>query len=196
MIAYAPQPGDFFLAQLVPGVGRFAVELGELLIGDASRYSHAGVILDDGQAIEAMPGGARIFDTGELAERRGLTTYSRWALTDYERSMIVRTARSLVGTPYSWEDYGSLALANFHIRPDWVVRNLRSSGHMICSQLAAFAYQFDLVPPELANGRPVQGTALGQVYVPSGRWMFTDQRWTGDVTPGDLTYVLYGPEGS
>lgn len=189
-----PLPGDWFLSQLSPGLGRVAAGLGEFCIGDASRFTHAGVVLDHGEAFEAMPGGARIVRLTQVQARPGLLTYSRWVVSNLDRADMVRTARSLVGTPYSWLDYASLTALNMHIRPEPFRRYVENTGHMICSQAACFATTFSLVADP--GNRPVHSTRAGLVYVPSGRWPFANRRWTGDVTPGDLSYILDGPEDS
>lgn len=198
-----PLPGDYFLSQLSPGLGRTAAELGQFCTGDASRFTHAGMVLDHGEAFEAMPGGARIVPLTQVQERPGLLVYSRWTLSNLDRADIVRTARSLEGTPYFWGDYASLAALNFGVRPEFVRRYAENTGHMICSQATCFALTFSLVsaesgaalrPAVAGQQAPIHSTRGGLVYVPSGRWPFRNRRWTGDVTPGDLTYVQYGPE--
>lgn len=68
--------------------------------------------------------------------------------------------------PYSVADYFALAAHRLHIPAPHLKRYVRSSGHMICSQLADAA-------------------------AAEGGWhLFEDGRWPGDVTPGDL-YRLY-----
>jgi len=157
-----PQPGDFGLSR-IGGVVGWWIALGQLLTGDASRYTHAFVVLDDNTVIEAMPGGAVITP---LAEYKGKAVYSRIDLTPDQRFAIVSEARKLVGVPYSFLDYLALALAHFGIRPKKLREYIKTKGHMICSQL------------------------VDEVYRRAGITMFDDDRLPQDVTPGDLANYL------
>ena len=73
-------------------------------------------------------------------------------------------ARELVGTPYSFLDYLSLALlhAGFRKWGSWARNRVTSSGHMICSQLVDAA------------------------LTDTGFHVFEDGRLPQDVTPGAL----------
>lgn len=164
------RPGDFFVGQIGNPLTAFWVGIGQAIIGDGSRYNHAGIILNRGELIEAMPGGARIVPITELYGRPGPTAFSRWNLTDAQRAAIVAVARPLEGRPYSFLDYLSLALLHLKIRPDWITDRVAGSGHMLCSQL------------------------VDHVLSECGHRVFVDGRLPGDVTPGDLAYVLDGPE--
>lgn len=162
-----PGPGDFGLVAITGRVGTL-IRVLQWLNGDGwSGYQHAFVVLDDGTLLEAEPGGARVMP---LSEYDGTdVTFSSWTLTDVQRADIVRIARSLVGTPYSALDYAALALHRFRIPAPWLRRYIASRGHLICSQLV------DLV------------------YHDAGVELFTDGRWPGFITPGDLIPVLTGP---
>lgn len=158
-----PRPGDFGLTKIQGGTG-WLVKLGQLLNGDASEYTHAFVVLDGGELIEAEPGGAKIRPLSVYDGRE--VFYSNLPLTDAQRTQIVAAARVLVGTPYSIADYVALALARLGLRWRWLERYVTSSGHMICSQLVDHA------------------------YCVAGVHLFDDGRLSQDVTPGDLTYAL------
>jgi uncharacterized protein YycO len=163
----SPQPGDFGLVS-IRGFPGLLVRIGQGLSGDGWHdYHHAFLVLDDGEVFEAQPGGARIRPLSDYDNTNAV--YSSWPLSDEQRAAIVREARPLVGTPYSWLDYLSLALLHFGIRPAWLRRYVADTGHQICSQL------------------------IDHVYLRAGLHMFSDGRWPGDVTPGDLTLVLSGP---
>ena len=167
-----PEPGDFFVTE-IKGRGHKYVTLAQAIIGDASRYSHAGIVLDNDEIIEAMPGGAIIASQGYYREIKNarVTQYSKWTLTDTNRENIVREARKLEGTKYSWLDYVSLGLTHtLPFRPNRLRKYIANTGHMICSQL------------------------VDEVYYRAGLHMFADKRWSGDVTPGDLSYILNEPE--
>lgn len=162
-----PLPGDFGLVS-ISGMGGFLVRLGQGLLGDGwSDFHHAFLVLDNNEILEAEPGGARIVPLSNYAGTNAV--YSDWDLTDEQRAALVRIGRSLVGTPYSWLDYLSLALHRFHIPAPHLRRFIADSGHMLCSQL------------------------IDAAYLRAGLHMYDDGRWSGDVTPADLTLVLHGP---
>jgi uncharacterized protein YycO len=162
-----PLPGDFGLVS-ISGIAGFGVRLGQWLLGDGfSDFHHAFLVLDNGEVLEAEPGGARIVPLSNYDGTNAV--YSDWDLTDAQRADLVAAARTLVGTPYSWLDYLSLALHRFHIPAPHLRRFIADSGHMLCSQL------------------------IDAVYVRAGLHLFDDGRWSGDVTPADLTRVLHGP---
>lgn len=157
-----PNAGDIGLTR-IHGFTGFWIGLGQLLNGDASRYTHAFIVLDDGTLIEAEPGGAAIKPLSEYDGEDVL--YSKFALSDEQRATIVDTARSLKGTPYSFLDYVFLLLYRLRIRVPWITKRVESNKHMICSQLVEYCYEqagIDLVP----NSKP------------------------NYVTPGKLTYAL------
>lgn len=170
-----PQPGDFFLVPMEGRVG-FLIRLGQWLNGDGWRkIQHAGILLDDGLTVEAMPGGAIL---GRIARYNPETVV--WSdfevvgsgpdydgpVSDLERVAIIYAAEGYVGVPYSFLDYVGLALARFRLRPRWLKRYIASTGHMICSQL------------------------VDQCYQDAGLQLFRDGRIPGDVTPADLFNVL------
>lgn len=166
MLTYKPQPGDIGLAKIHGLTGAF-VAFGQLLIGDASRYTHAFIVIDDERVAEAEPGGARY---GSLQKyiAEGAVFSSHVQLTPEQRAMIVATAEGLIeaGTPYSFLDYVALALHRIHIRPKFIEDYVASSGHMICSQMADFCWQ------------------QASVH------LFSDCRLPQDVSPGDIANAL------
>jgi hypothetical protein len=166
-VTYQPQPGDIGLT-VITGWGRF-IRLGQWLNGDGfADYEHAFVVSEYRQGlpktpwiVEAMPGGAQHVKNWHPADR---TVYLR--CPERYRAAVAASARGFVGVPYSVADYFALAAHRLHIPAPHLKRFVRSSGHMICSQLA--------------------DTAAAE-----GGWhLFEDGRWPGDVTPGDL-YRLY-----
>lgn len=166
MTSYQPQPGDFGLSTIGGALGRF-VSFSQLVVGDPSRYQHAFIVLDDKTVVEAQPGGARITPLDRWLANAGRKplAFSEADLTEGQRAALVAAARELVGTPYSFLDYLSLALLARGCRPKWILRRVRSSGHLICSQL------------------------VDTVYNRTGLPLFSDGRFSGDVTPGDLAYL-------
>jgi len=142
------------------GVG---VSIGQAIIGDGCRFTHAWIYVGDGDALEAMPGGARARPYAP-----GYGPIYRLPLTTEQRASVALYARQLIGRPYSFADYAALALHHRAPRARitaWVRRYVTDSGHMICSQLVDY------------------------VLCRSGYHVFDDGRLPQDVTPGDLYYA-------
>ncbi|WP_369147075.1 hypothetical protein [Streptomyces sp. R44] len=160
-----PLPGDFALTKIGGLTGRF-VAAGQALVGDAAPVQHAFVYVGNGEIVQAMPGGAELIRLEDASEPVVWST-GRFDLTAWQRTHITTAAFSLVGTPYSFLDYASIALAHWRIRPRWVREYVADSGHMICSQL------------------------VDEVYRRAGVDLLPETRLAGDVTPGDLWRVLH-----
>lgn len=159
-------PGTFGLTQIGGLLGALIV-LGQLLVGDGSKYTHAFIVLDDGTVMEAMPSGARIRPLADSLDRPAPIAFS-WAvpLTAPQRAAIVAEARACEGVRYGFSAYLHLVLSRLGIRWGWLVRYLERSGRMICSQLVDHA------------------------YARAGVQLFDDGRAPFDVTPGDLANLL------
>lgn len=156
-------PGRIGLTQIHGETGRL-IRIGQGLNGSGFEdYEHAFLDLGDGTRIEAEPGGARI---RPLSELRPETVY--WcdniyhSVPGYVRQDIADEARKLKGIPYSFLDYGALFLHRIGVDTRWLQRYIGSTGHLICSQLVDLA------------------------YIRGGFRIFSDGRWDGFVTPGDL----------
>lgn len=133
-----PYPGDFGLTKISGLTGK-AIAAGQALVGRPAPVQHALLYIGNGLVVQAMPGGA------ECIPLEDANPVVKWStnhvlLTPYERILIVRAAQELVGTPYSYADYGSIGLARWHIRPAWVRDYVADTHHMICSQLVDYAY--------------------------------------------------------
>lgn len=162
-----PQAGDFGLVAIRGEAGRL-IRIGQWLNGDGlGQYQHAFLVLDNGELVEAEPGGARIRPLTEYDDTNVI--WSDWSLTDEQRGHLVAAGRALVGTPYSALDYFALATHRLHIPMPGLRRYVADSGHMICSQL------------------------VDEVYRRAGLSMFADGRWPGYVTPMALVKALHGP---
>ncbi|KQX43530.1 hypothetical protein ASD97_26015 [Streptomyces sp. Root63] len=114
--------------------------------------------------VQAMPSGA------ELIRLEDASPVVMWStdlidLTELQRCDIVIAALDLVGTPYSFLDYLSIALERLGFHSKLIRDYVQSSGHLICSQLVVLAY-------ERAGIELFPGT------------------FPGDVTPGDLHRLL------
>jgi len=165
---FEPLPGDFLLTDIYGWVGK-GVAFGQFVIGDKSPYEHAALVLDSGEVVEAMPGGAIISPLSKYigTKRTHRALFVRPPLEPWQRVLIGDFGRELAGTPYSFLDYASIALEHWKIRPQFIVDRVASSKHLICSQLVDYA---------LREG---------------GFQLFEDGRFHGDVTPGDLYRLAY-----
>jgi cell wall-associated NlpC family hydrolase len=155
-------PGDFALTRISGLTGAF-INAGQCLVGDGAPVQHAYVYVGNGYIVQAMPGGAEMI---RLEDANEPVVWSSLPLTAAQRMWISEHAIALVGTPYSFLDYASVALAHYRIRPRWVREFVADSGHLICSQL------------------------VDEAYRRAGIELFSDGRLPGDVTPGDLWRLL------
>lgn len=163
-----PQPGDFFLAPMPGRVGA-GVAFGQFLNGEGFLpYRHAGILLEDGKTIEAMPRGAIIGDIGRYKARELYWSTGLIDLTDQQRHDILIYGRACRGIPYSFADYAALAAHRFHMPVPGLKHYIEASGHMICSQLVDYVHQR------------------------AGKELFDDGRWPGFVTPASLYWMLEG----
>lgn len=133
-------PGDFGLVTIEGGVGKL-IRFGQWLNGDGFyNYEHAFIYIGNGQIVEAEPGGAVISQLDEYDGRAILWSTDLVTLTDAQRSAIVESAVSQVGTPYSFLDYVAIALYRVGIKHPGISKRVLSSKHLICSQLVAQDY--------------------------------------------------------
>lgn len=159
--------GQFGLST-ISGFAGWWVNLGQALIRDSSRFTHAFVIVSSEHVVEARPGGAKLtplthYTTGSKAAE---TVISTLELTPVQQNRIAQEALKLVGVPYSFADYLSLALDHLGFRPKWLRKRIKDSGRLICSQLV------DLC------------------MLRAGIHLFDDGRDPGDISPGDLADFL------
>ncbi|MFJ3084376.1 hypothetical protein ACIPJG_32110 [Streptomyces halstedii] len=158
-----PRKGDIGLTKIGGLAGAF-VNFGQWFVGDFAPVQHALIYVGHGMVVQAMPSGAEILP---LEEASPVVMWSTGLieLTAEQRSHIAYEAVKLVGTPYSFLDYLSIALERLGFRSKLIRERVMASGHLICSQLCVLAYEragIDLFPG-----------------------MFP-----GDQTPGDLYHLL------
>jgi hypothetical protein len=167
-VTYDPKPGDIGLTQIRGGVG-LGIRLGQWANGDGfADFEHAFGYTGGGKIIEAEPGGARL----SLLSRYAGDTVHWLVCPDEYREAMVRELTVLKGTPYSFLDYASLALHRLHVPAPHLRQYIQSSGHLICSQL------------------------VDRAAMRAGWHLFTDNRWEGDVTPGDLQVIWMQQHGA
>lgn len=141
------QPGQIFVTHISGRTG-ILIGAGEWLAGQRKddKYSHAGICLGGSRIIEAEPNGARIGDLSEYDDGRPLA-FSDISLAQGKGQEIADAALSLQGTPYSFLDYGAIALHSLHLPGLHSVAARETS--MICSTLAVVSYKsvgIDLFP--------------------------------------------------
>jgi hypothetical protein len=170
--AMTPQAGDFCCVP-IGGIGGRLIGLGERLCGSAfSQYEHAFVYIGDMTVAEAMPHGARTRTLVTYDIPGALWSTGRVLLGPGERQRVCKaalgytTARGGRGIGYSWLDYVAIGAKRLRIPAPHLRSYIKSTGHMICSQLVDRCYQ------------------------DAGVQLFDDQRWNGEVTPADLAGVI------
>lgn len=158
MIHRRPLPGYIGLTDIGGASGR-AIQFGQWLNGDGfGAYQHAYLVLDNGDLIEAEPGGARIRPLSTYDGAHVLYVAPR-GLTAAQGAAIAAAGRRYEGVPYSFADYAALAAHRLHVPAPGLRAYVASSGHLICSALCDRAYQ------------------------DAGVQLFADGRWDGYVTP-------------
>lgn len=178
------RPGDIGFGPIggLTGVG---VGIGQVILGDESRFRHVLVVTSAGEAgtdggrtwvtppqgVEAMPSGARKVS---LADRWD----DRWVYVRLEaypeeiRHQVALHALAMVGIPYGFSDYAALGLKQVGVELDWLddwISRVDDRGYpkrAICSQLADAA------------------------MTRAGIHVFDDGRLSQDVIPGALFYQL------
>lgn len=163
-------PGDLAVVHIGKVAGR-VIEGLQALSGGRCDYEHAIIGVGNGLIVEAQPGGAILtamhypddavcWSTGRLQPRLA-------QLVEAKRSELVYAAHSLIGTPYSYLDYGAIAAHTWHLPVPGLREYVADTGHMICSQL------------------------VDECYRRAGIELFTDDRWTGYVRPYDLAVLMH-----
>jgi hypothetical protein len=165
---YTPRPGDIGLCHTNGPVGRL-IRLGQWLDGVGFEdFEHAIVVTDERgphgrpMIVQAEPGGAQYVELPNYTEPVHWCLGIAHGLTAKNRADISQAAIDFIGTGYSFLDYFSLVAVRLTPFTAPVLENyVKSTKHVICSQLAAATYD--------KAGVPI--------------W---PGRWTGNDTPGDL----------
>ena len=188
------RPGDIGFGPIggfIPGF--FPVDVGQWLLARTSReerdIDHVFVVTESRHPIptvrivQAMPSGAEEISIGR-EHWTDRYVYVRPAYADQVdpfrpgleyRSQgwrVAAAARKYVGTPYSFLDYAAIAGLHAGIKNGLIRRYVRSTGHMICSQLA------------------------DQALFDAGFHVFNDGRLSQDVMPCELYRALIAMPGA
>lgn len=165
------RPADLGFVSISGGAG-LGIRIGQFLtrlvsfrwkqLWDALvNYEHVFIMISDDTLIEAEPGGARVRPLSEY-DGSNLVIFSMPGLTDAQRGDLAGIAQHLEKTPYSFLDYLAIALNRLHLPSKRLRKYVKSTNHMICSQMGDF------------------------VYASYGIHLFTDDRDPGDVIPLEL----------
>jgi hypothetical protein len=161
----------------VSGAVGFGIQAGQWLDGDKFQpYDHAEIFIGgagrDGAAygwtVSAYPGGAglRALPCPPVQLPGSFWSSGLVRLTPGQRQGICAWAQARADVRYSFADYGALVLHRLRIPAPGLRAYIADSSHMICSQFVDSAYSA------------------------CGVHLFTDGRWPGYVTPGDLAGIL------
>lgn len=179
------QAGDFITRQIDEWGGPL-IRIGQWAVGDGFRkFEHAATVVSVDMSadwstftvtvVEAMPGGAVKATYGPYPANQTMTPpgwlssaefYAARNVTVVQRGLIVAAALKSVGTPYSELDYAAIAAHRFHIPAPGLEGFIKSEDHAICSQL------------------------VDMHAMKAGVHLFSDNRWEGFVSPGDLSGIL------
>lgn len=167
-------PGDIVV---VRGSSFFskAIEVGSILRGLPSA-SHVAVFTHkDPSGVwwgkEGRPGGVGDVDMMSYARNDRSISNTKQPMTDLQRAQIVDTIRKLNGTEYDWAAIAEDAGLAFGLKDVWKERvNGVLPGHVVCSSLAAYAYDRAGVPaPQPADYRHVF-PADWSAFIEGERW--------------------------
>ena len=157
--------GMFGLTQ-IGGLTGFFIRTGQVLVGDASRWTHAFIVIDDQTILEAQPTGARLAPLSSVLDGRPIAASYAIRLTSEESARIADVSMKYVGVKYGFSAYLHLALTFVGIDSARLRKYLSTNRRLICSQL------------------------VDQIYHDAGIHLFDDGRAHYDVTPGDLANLL------
>lgn len=169
------QPGDFFLTEISGKYPKLIVNLGQMICGEPSQFSHAGIYLGNNLVLEGMPGGAQVNEIFKYNNKPFIHSY--WDLTYLQRQDLVNAAwvyaphGAKAGVGYSLGTYAAIGLhARFPKYNGEPLKNyISKTGEAICSQL------------------------VDQINLDAGLHMFQDNRWPGYVMPSSLFAARSGP---
>lgn len=165
------RPGDIGFTNISGAAGAL-IWAGQKIVDatseEESKFKHVLVVVSNTggkiRIVQAMPNGAECIEIGEEHWSPHFVyirpRYSPHGMEMAER--VAAAAMNYVGTPYSFLDYAAIAGLHLGIKNGPIRRYVKSTGHMICSQLADQA-------------------------MTDAEWhVFTDGRLSQDVTPAAL----------
>lgn len=156
------KPGTIGLSMIGGTVGKL-INIGQALHGDPSGWTHAFVVIDEERVLQAETEGSRYGSLDFYLQPGNAVFLPGWPnVTNVSVSDMATVAESLIGIPYGFTDYLSLAALTFGLNLPLTRKRITSKGTMICSQL------------------------VDEFFLRLGIHLFDDGRLPMDVTPGDL----------
>ena len=151
------QPGDV-LAVRSGGLAGTLIRFGAALRNRPNLSNHIAIVshYDDNRTlwcIEGRPGGVGWRDARDYLASPWTFTNSRQPKNPGQRALVTRTARAMLGTPYDWAAIAGDGLSDLHL---WDPVGGVVRGHVVCSALAACAYDKAGLPRPLGDERMVQ----------------------------------------
>jgi hypothetical protein len=177
-----PQPGDIFAVRSPGTAGRlirFGAALRELVTGSAEPNldNHIAVVHHTDKAgtlwvLEGRPGGVGWRDAGDYLKSPWTVTNVGQPKTDAQRKQICGITEAMIGTAYDWAAIAEDGALAFGLKDIWTEKaSGQVPAHIVCSSLAAYAYDKAGVPAPAGPGdyrhvSPADWTA----FILSGRW--------------------------
>jgi uncharacterized protein YycO len=127
-----PRPGDYIVVRTTGIVSTLICWI------TRSRYCHAAIVVEDGQLVEAEPGGVRIRPISEYNGCLMLANTTEPTLAE-DRAKIINFARSAIARPYAYDTDFVDGLEHLGLRWRLLSRLARGRKAVMCSQLVADA---------------------------------------------------------
>lgn len=200
------EPGMYFLRH-IPGWGGRAISAMQGFVRGGSFWTHAGLILDNGQFIQGQPGGAKLYPVADLCDGQPLLVSDALvqlvmvertklvlsqpgsahdadgscpvcaAQVDVLRAKLVKAGRALEGTKYSFLDYPALGLA------EWARTHPDNALlKKVSTGLRSYIN---------SGGHLICSALVDRAASNAGIHVYSDGRMPGDVTPEDLNVLAY-----
>jgi hypothetical protein len=151
LAAATVQPGDV-LAVRSPGTAgrliRFGAAMRELVTGqpEPNLQNHIAIMHHVDKAgtlwvLEGRPGGVGWRQADDYLHSPWTLTNAGQPKTAAQRAAVCKTAEAMIGTAYSWQAIVEDAGVAFGLHAVWAQKpGGQVPGHIVCSSLAAFAY--------------------------------------------------------
>lgn len=177
---FRPQIGAYYLTSL-PGIWGALIRIGQAIIGDWSRYTHAGMFVGPvngvPMCVEALGRGVTLTPLAEVMARKHVA----WEVDHIDSAagrIMADAAKGDVGDGYGWLTYLGLAARTFNVRAPRLRAAIARSTHTICSQgvmrwkaaagvrlIALDQEPANTTPGDLANAGTVKHMGSGPFYI-------------------------------
>jgi cell wall-associated NlpC family hydrolase len=127
-----PRPGDYIVVRTHGVIATLSCWI------TRSRFNHAAIVIENGQVIEAEPGGVRIRPLSEYDGHLMLANTAEPTLAE-ERAQVVEFARSAIARPYAYAADLVDGLEHLGLRWRFLGRFTEGRRAVMCSMLVADA---------------------------------------------------------